>query len=541
MDPDNDKKVAFEEVEIVSQPLKELFAETDERWREFVAESAQPLVQQTPFYNFAWSWDEYLKACEPQESDGPDRKASRGHLKALLEHIRMSRALESYLRLRDTMLAGKKIRHEYLWTLFSHGSRVYARSYMNELQMFEVKSTSSPPYSGRRFRISCVCFDWDGSKFSRFTYDFFIKAYAGEKPINSLEVFPTKYYANEEGVYDDTQLRLSLAERGKKYYEICVKQQDTFQYRYRGTAIVAASEAPGFASSRHGLTALSSNYDPDQDGDEMDVISMDLTGDQTKVIIDNYSFLKSRRNTANTDDMPPLGKKISFVEPSCPCPVCKTSPLQQWRTEVRGYEAIRENENTFAEDEIRLLFLPPRLLGFVLMEKSWAQFLVNDITMMSYADSEEKTNSFWQELQLNEDSKHQLMALVQFHKSSLQRQSGSATGTKDTRDLDIIEGKGQGLAILLHGTPGVGKTLTAETIAIATGRPLLNVSVAEIGLDAEEAERRLSDTFNDAARWDAVLLMDEADVFIEMRGPADLGRNALVSVLLRCLEYYEGT
>lgn len=93
---------------------------------------------------------------------------------------------------------------------------------------------------------------------------------------------------------------------------------------------------------------------------------------------------------------------------------------------------------------------------------------------------------------------------------------------------------------MLHGPPGVGKTLTAETIALATGRPLFTVSVAEIGIEPPEVERKLSDVFADAARWGAVLFIDEADVFVEERTKFDLKRNAMVSVFLRCLEYYDG-
>jgi hypothetical protein len=37
-----------------------------------------------------------------------------------------------------------------------------------------------------------------------------------------------------------------------------------------------------------------------------------------------------------------------------------------------------------------------------------------------------------------------------------------------------------------------------------------------------------------------VVILDEADVFLEERGIADLQRNALVSIFLRCLEYYDG-
>lgn len=37
-----------------------------------------------------------------------------------------------------------------------------------------------------------------------------------------------------------------------------------------------------------------------------------------------------------------------------------------------------------------------------------------------------------------------------------------------------------------------------------------------------------------------VVLLDEADVFLEERDMKDLNRNALVSVFLRALEYYDG-
>ena len=42
------------------------------------------------------------------------------------------------------------------------------------------------------------------------------------------------------------------------------------------------------------------------------------------------------------------------------------------------------------------------------------------------------------------------------------------------------------------------------------------------------------------SRWGAILLLDEADVFLERRSSQDLVRNGLVSVFLRKLEYCEG-
>jgi ATPase family associated with various cellular activities (AAA) len=46
--------------------------------------------------------------------------------------------------------------------------------------------------------------------------------------------------------------------------------------------------------------------------------------------------------------------------------------------------------------------------------------------------------------------------------------------------------------------------------------------------------------FRLAHRWRAVLLLDEADVYLERRVTQDVLRNALVSVFLRSLEYYKG-
>ncbi|KAL9073137.1 MAG: hypothetical protein Q9157_004870 [Trypethelium eluteriae] len=45
---------------------------------------------------------------------------------------------------------------------------------------------------------------------------------------------------------------------------------------------------------------------------------------------------------------------------------------------------------------------------------------------------------------------------------------------------------------------------------------------------------------NRSISWDAVVLLDEAEVFLQERSLVDINRNALVSVFLRVLEYYDG-
>lgn len=105
---------------------------------------------------------------------------------------------------------------------------------------------------------------------------------------------------------------------------------------------------------------------------------------------------------------------------------------------------------------------------------------------------------------------------------------------------DFIEGKGNRLILLLHGGPGTGKILTAESVAELTRRPLYHVTCGDIGTNAEDVESYLETVFYLGTQWNCVVLLDEADIFLEERSPADLQRNALVSVFLRVLEYYEG-
>ena len=102
---------------------------------------------------------------------------------------------------------------------------------------------------------------------------------------------------------------------------------------------------------------------------------------------------------------------------------------------------------------------------------------------------------------------------------------------------DIIRGKSGGAVILLDGPAGVGKTLTAEVFAEHTERALYSVQASQLGLTIEQFEKNLKLVFRRAARWGAILLLDEADVYIHERGN-DLQQNALVGIMLRTLEYH---
>lgn len=104
---------------------------------------------------------------------------------------------------------------------------------------------------------------------------------------------------------------------------------------------------------------------------------------------------------------------------------------------------------------------------------------------------------------------------------------------------DVVQGKGRGIIMQLSGPPGVGKTLTAESVAEVMQVPLYVMSAGDLGSNAHTVERNLKNILRMVPKWGAVLLLDEADVFMEARSATDLERNELVSIFLRMLEYYE--
>lgn len=106
--------------------------------------------------------------------------------------------------------------------------------------------------------------------------------------------------------------------------------------------------------------------------------------------------------------------------------------------------------------------------------------------------------------------------------------------------LDVVANKGAASIFLLNGPPGCGKTLTAEAIAELLKKPLYVITAGDLGITASEVEKTLGSVLDLCQTWDALVLIDEADIFLEARSSVEIQRNALVCVMLRLLEYYSG-
>jgi hypothetical protein len=93
----------------------------------------------------------------------------------------------------------------------------------------------------------------------------------------------------------------------------------------------------------------------------------------------------------------------------------------------------------------------PFIYGFAFSAKKWGELNVDWMTPVKYEDTA------FDQLVIPADKKELIQALVKY------RNQGFS---------DIISNKGGGCIFLLHGSPGVGKTLTAESIAEFLHKPL---------------------------------------------------------------------
>lgn len=71
--------------------------------------------------------------------------------------------------------------------------------------------------------------------------------------------------------------------------------------------------------------------------------------------------------------------------------------------------------------------------------------------------------------------------------------------------------------------------MESESVAEYTKRPLLSITAADLGHEPELLEANLLRFFKNATTWDAIVLLDEADVYLERRSADNLKRNSIVS------------
>lgn len=208
------------------------------------------------------------------------------------------------------------------------------------------------------------------------------------------------------------------------------------------------------------------------------------------------------------------------------------SALQLQTVDIRRHDPWPQYLSTLSEPSaVDLVVMPSAVHGFYLTEKQWICIDVDGIHDIKW------NKTAYDRLVIPDESKVLIQALVTVRKSQKGVKHGLGVAGKR---VDIIAGKGNGLIMLLHGGPGTGKSLTAESVAEIAEMPLYRVTCGDIGTTPEAVEKYMGTVMHLGVTWNCVLLLDEADVFLEERSMSDLARNSLVSVFLRTLEYYDG-
>lgn len=307
MAEDNPKKPRFDEIEIVSEELKRLYYGVTASQKSIAKTDLgdnNALNLSTPFKDFIWHWDKFEYACKPVASDTEQMTLARDDLKQLMVLIRKS-LVEPYFKVRETFLATGQMPHEYLWTLFPPGAKVCARTFMEDTQILEVRSCSTPAVGDIKltnipsFRVHCIGLDWDGSTFSAFEYTFTLKEgpEQAETQIDALEVYPLQYNRNKT-------LREDLIKRGERFWDLC--KPDRFLYDYNGAVLAVKPSQTALAQM-----LLARGGKDDDTMSSFGRISDAVRGRSSrkefagKIIVDANSFLDTREDS---DREPPLGE-----------------------------------------------------------------------------------------------------------------------------------------------------------------------------------------------------------------------------------------
>ena len=196
----------------------------------------------------------------------------------------------------------------------------------------------------------------------------------------------------------------------------------------------------------------------------------------------------------------------------------KQSMARNMPTTEKAVSRSEEPDLTPPTDEQRLL-TSSTMTCFDTRIKTWQSLEVSKLEDVQW------DSTAFENLVLGKPHKEVLLATVYDHLH------GNIEASKE-----LIGGKGQGKNILLSGPPGVGKTLTAEAVAEHFRLPLYKLGAAELGTNSTAISLGLREHMTQSANLGAILLIDEADMFLGARDTQNWNQRAIVSEFLKAIE-----
>lgn len=464
-------------------------------------------------------------------------RLQREHLKVMVAYL--DKDYDSTKKTLEPMLKAGNITFELLWALFKPNSIAFTTTYgaSDQPRCFKVDQAYKEKSftRGEYYLVEGRYLEYDGKSFGLGDFQMTIDAFKGPRKITQLSTYPLSYHRNA------AELRKSLVDRGKKFVTLAgmnfkhmkglafmKKKKQILKFNINGRVMIDPKTFRR-ENANYQVSTLIPPDDLEETSDEEDC-SCGSDDDDDEAIHSSAGSDAGASGGAkfkivfDQDDKPHYVEIGSDDEADAEVDADVEAEGERLfdskPEEIERLDDSLDKKRDFSEEE--LLIASSVVLGFSFVEKNWFEFSVNGIDEIAWDDGA------FDSLVLDPSHKAIVKAQVCSHKFH----SGKTID-------DIIQGKGKGLVFVLHGPPGVGKTLTAEGVAEFLRSPLYAVSAGDLGTDAR-IEAELTKIMSIAHGWGAVLLLDEADVFLEKRQHQDVHRNALVSVFLRLLEYFQG-
>ncbi|KAF2167876.1 hypothetical protein M409DRAFT_22024 [Zasmidium cellare ATCC 36951] len=506
-DKTNDFKLYLSSISIQSPSLKQLIRDV---LGNYPGENldAEDLSFDSPFHPFFHQWAGLLAA-----KDAVEKGREREEVEALMEILREE--FEEALRDARNLTRNGNITFRLLWTLFPPGCPVLGEvngvKHCFLVEGYKYLWAEQPP----ALSVGILHLDFDGERCGWQKTSSFIPSFAGSTKIAGLAVKPLQFC---EGAFDTLD---ALSKRGEAAVEL-LRQAPVYR-QYDGRVALHISGDYDFEQVE--------NFVEERVMIEPKVHSQQASRYSPRVftIPHKLEFLLSRDAETNVAKSRTSQHAVALLDNLNGHPVLGNREAKLRRPSSTIVEQPLLKAHSWTADLLGIrpeAFCRSVVRGYLLGSKSWAEFEVDNILPIDWNDKA------FDSLVIPPARKRLLEALVRQQK-----------GLKKSMD-DVVRGKGQGLIMLLAGPPGTGKTLTAESISDHLRLPLYAISASELGDNAANIEQSFSQVLRLAASWEAVLLLDEADAFLEKRASQDTPgareRNKRVAAFLRILEYYRG-
>ncbi|KAF4183460.1 hypothetical protein CNMCM8927_004957 [Aspergillus lentulus] len=472
----------------------------------------------------------YMKELKQQAKKETKKKAKKlADLKAAQLKVLIKYLDTDYAETKKTLyplLEANMITFDLLWALYKPNTIAYTSTYGNqdEPRAFKIEyaTKESSFMKGQWYSIEGRYLEYDGKSFGMGTMAAEVEFFKGVRKITSLGCYPLKYHREAE------EVKAKLIERGKKFVAL-----GGMNYRFHKGMAFYKKKRTVIKVNINGRVmidpAIHRRINPNypistvrpKDPDILGASDDEASDDGCRCGMSD-SDVEQQQHASRDSDNPKIVYKVVQDKDGRPRVVEVELDENGNVIQKEKMDDVQDpSDREFTEEE--LLIASPVVLGFAFSEKLWLEFSISGISDIDW--NEDAFDS----LVLPDNQKSIVKALVESH-------TFRAAQNID----DVIQGKGKGLVAVLHGPPGTGKTLTAEGIAELLKRPLYMVSAGELGTDSRTLEAELNKILDIAHSWGAVLLLDEADIFLEKRTIQDIHRNALVSIFLRLLEYFQG-